>query len=140
MTTLIRASRANTGRWIRPWLGTLVGLSVALSCKESGPRVYTAQAYDVEVGCLETYAPLGLVEAEDVGAECDPVCLLLDDTVYVSTVCAPYPAETSLEDPAESPECVAALAALVAEAYCDDLGVEEGVDEGVEEGVDASAP
>jgi hypothetical protein len=68
------------------------------------------------------------VEAGDVGSACDPVCLLLDGILHVSTVCPPYPAETSLAEPADSPDCVAALAALVAEAYCGDLGVDGDVD------------
>jgi hypothetical protein len=84
-------------------------------CDESGPRVFTAQHYRADLGCLETYAPLGLVEAGPVGALCAPVCLVQDEELYVSTVCPPYPATASLGEPA-SADCAPALAA----ALCDD--------------------
>jgi hypothetical protein len=87
--------------------------------------VYTAQRHSVEAGCLETYAPIGLVEAETVSALCPPVCLLLGEDLYVSTLCPPYPAETSVE-PEDSEGCAAALVAPL----CDDLA----------EAPDAAAP
>ena len=100
------------------------GLAIAMAlmlagicggCDESGPRVFTAQHYRADLGCLETYAPLGLVEAGPVGALCAPVCLVQDEELYVSTVCPPYPAEASPAEP-ESAGCAAALAA----GPCDD--------------------
>lgn len=87
------------------WLGLL-----AAGCDESGPRVYTAQRYAADDGCLETYAPIGLVEAEAVSALCAPVCLSLGEDLYVSTLCPPYPAEASV-DPEDAEGCAAALAA-----------------------------
>lgn len=91
-------------------LGTL-----ASSCDESGPRVFTAQHYRADLDCLDAYAPLGLVEAGFLGALCEPVCLVQDDEVFVSSVCAPYPAEASVLE-LDAPDCVAALAA----SSCDD--------------------
>ena len=91
-------------------------LALASGCDESGPRVYTAQRYSVDDGCLETYAPIGLVEAEAVSSQCPPVCLGLGEDLYVSTLCPPYPAEASIE-PEDSEGCAAALAAPL----CDDL-------------------
>jgi hypothetical protein len=96
---------------ITAWLGVF-----APGCDESGPRVYTAQRHAVEDGCLETYAPIGLVEAEAVSALCSPVCLLFGEDLYVSSLCPPYPAEASIE-PDDSEGCTAALAAPL----CDDL-------------------
>jgi hypothetical protein len=72
--------------------------------------VYTAQRHAVEEGCLETYAPIGLVEAEELSALCPPVCLSLGGDLYVSTLCPPYPAEASVE-PENSDGCSVALAA-----------------------------
>jgi hypothetical protein len=100
------------------------GAGAGSGCDESGPRVFTAQRYRADLACLETYAPLGLVEAEDVGALCEPVCLSEDEELFISTVCPPYPAEASVE-PADSEGCAAALAA----PSCDEA-----------EPVDASAP
>lgn len=83
---------------------------ICSGCDESGPRVFTAQRYRADLACLEAYAPIGLIEARDVSALCEPVCLYQDEELYVSTVCAPYPAEASLAEP-EAEDCVAALAA-----------------------------
>jgi hypothetical protein len=91
-------------------------LALAPGCDESGPRVYTAQRHAVEDGCLEAYAPIGLVEAEVSSALCAPVCLSLGEDLYVSTLCPPYPAEASVE-PDDSEGCSAALAA----PSCDEL-------------------
>ncbi len=102
-------------------LGGLLG-----GCDESGPRVYTAQRYRPDLGCLDAYAPLGLVEAEAQSSRCDPVCLTLGEALYVSTVCPPYPAEAGVEAP-ESDSCGAALTAVASELACDaaeDAGLE----------------
>lgn len=101
-------------------LATLLGgaawlLALGPGCDEFGPRVYTAQRHAVDSGCLEAYAPIGLVEAEAVSALCEPVCLSLGEDLYVSTLCPPYPAEASVE-PEDSEGCTAALAAPL----CDD--------------------
>jgi hypothetical protein len=99
-----RAQRLALSLWL--WLGS----SLLPGCDESGPRIYAAQPYRALLDCLETYVPLSLVEARDVGALCDPVCLRLGASLYVSTVCAPYPSETTLVPP-EDEECAAALLA-----------------------------
>jgi hypothetical protein len=97
-------------------LGGAVWLFVlAPGCDEFGPRVYTAQRHAVDPGCLEAYAPIGLVEAQAVSALCEPVCLSLGEDLYVSTLCPPYPAEASVE-PEDLEGCTAALAA----PPCDD--------------------
>jgi hypothetical protein len=111
-------------RWLR--LAALLG-ACAASCDDFGPRVYTAQLFRADPGCLEAFTPIGLVQAQDLGSACDPVCLRLGDALYVSTVCAPYPAEASLEA-AGAEDCAAALAALTAEASCEDGGQDSGAD------------
>lgn len=112
-------------------LAVLLGAS-ALACEDFGPRVYTARLFQADPGCLEAYAPIGLVQARDIGAQCEPVCLRLGAALYVSTLCAPYPAEVSLEG-ADTEECAAALAALGASASCDEASAADA-------GADASAP
>jgi hypothetical protein len=101
------------------WLGASGGSG----CEEFGPHVYTAQRYRPDLGCLETYAPLGLVEAKDLGASCAPVCLSRDEELFVSTICPPYPATVEASD---SEACAAALAA----PSCDDLEGEDPSDAG----------
>jgi hypothetical protein len=105
-TSLTRSRRSRLVPSLVLWLGH----SLLPGCDESGPRIYTAQAYRALLGCLDAYAPLSLVEARDVDALCDAVCLRLDTSLYVSTVCAPYPAETTLVPP-EDETCAAALLA-----------------------------
>ena len=93
----------------------LVLLALALgllACDASRPCVYTARLFHADKSCLDPYAPIGLVQADELGANCDPVCLERSGDVYVSTVCAPYPSTTQLLDPAESPECGAALSLM----------------------------
>ena len=95
-------------------LRTIAGLSLTAillpGCDESGPRIYTAQPYLAALGCLSAYTPISLVETHDVSALCEPVCLRIGAALYVSTLCAPYPGE-STQPPASDPECAAALAA-----------------------------
>ena len=55
-------------RWFlraTPRLGLpLVALLVSHACDGGGPRVYTARLYRPAAGCLEPYAPSGLLEAD----------------------------------------------------------------------------
>ena len=90
------------------------------ACDESGPRVYTAKAYDREAQCLSADAPIALVEAEDLSATCAPACLELRDELYVSTVCPPYPTDSVLLTTEESADCAAALSALAEERDCEE--------------------
>jgi hypothetical protein len=98
-----------------------LALSLLAGCNESGPRVYTAQAYRAAFNCLDAYAPLSLVEARDVSSLCAPVCLRVGVSLYVSTVCAPYPGESVLAGPDDA-ECAAALVA----PSCEDLAADAG--------------
>jgi hypothetical protein len=89
------------------------------ACDVGGPRVYTARAYRADEDCLEPYAPVGLVEADELGSACDAVCLRIGGQLYVSTVCRPYPTEAALETPDEASECQLALEKLASETECD---------------------
>ena len=104
-------------------------LSLAMllgACAESGPRVYTARLYR-RAGCLEPYAALALVQGRELGALCEPTCLRVDGELYVSSVCAPYPARANVEPPA-SAECSAALTAFARMVSCEphDAAVSDG--------------
>ena len=104
----------------------LVSTMLLGACSESGPRIYTAQLYR-RAGCLEPYAPLGLVQSSELDARCEPACLLLDGELYVSSVCSPYPTRASVA-PAGSAGCAAALAAFARGAVCEpsDAAVSDG--------------
>ncbi|RYZ04070.1 MAG: hypothetical protein EOO73_25825 [Myxococcales bacterium] len=91
------------------------GLALLGSCSDAGPRVYTAQPYDSESQCLGEYESVGLVEADTLSAACGAVCLEITGSLFVSTVCPPYPDTATVVDPAESETCGAALEAASCE-------------------------
>lgn len=95
-----------------------LALLLTAACNESGPRVFTAKAYDRDAMCLEADAPIGLVEAETLKATCDPVCLELNGELYASTICPPYPADSSELAADSSADCAAALNALASKVQC----------------------
>jgi len=110
-------------RLIWPWIGLVVG---SLACTEFGPRVYTARPYRAQEACVAASMAIGLVQADELESTCAPVCLLLDETLYVSVVCAPYPARSSLLLPENSSECALALALLEARRLCGVARAEPG--------------
>lgn len=125
-----------TRRTISPWrktrvasaCATLVAL-VACGCEDNLARIYTARPYEADAACVEAYVPIAVVYAEELRATCEPVCLLQDDQLYVSSVCAPYPDRAEILAAEDSAECAAAL-----DAYGQDLVCEEAA-----EAVDAGA-
>lgn len=81
------------------------------ACSDTGPRVYTAQPYDADAACLGEYEAIGLVEADELPANCAHTCLSVSETVYISTLCPPYPDQATPLTAAESEDCAAALQA-----------------------------
>jgi hypothetical protein len=111
-------ARAVFMKALSKWSRVAAALATLLAngaCSDVGPRVFTAVPYDAEGSCLGEYESIGLVEADSLSASCEPVCLELAGTVYVSTLCAPYPDVTTVLTAAESEECAAALSAEACE-------------------------
>ena len=92
-----------------------------LACREFGPRVYTAHPYRAAESCVAASVPIAIVQADDLPVTCAPVCLLLDETLYVSPVCEPYPSRATLLEPAFSADCASALALLAQGRLCEPL-------------------
>lgn len=67
---------------------------------------------------MEGSVPLAVVYADSLRADCEPACLRLNELLYVSVVCPPYPEQAQVETAETSPECAGALAALAAEQNC----------------------
>jgi hypothetical protein len=88
------------------------------ACTEFGPRVYTAQPYHAEEPCVAASVAIGLVQADELESTCAPICLLLDETLYVSVVCAPYPARSTRLTPEDSADCALALTLLESHSLC----------------------
>jgi hypothetical protein len=88
--------------------------ALSFGCGESEPCVYTARLFraDDSGACLDAYAPIGLVQAEELAATCEPVCLTKDGALYVSTVCPPYPDTAQVVDARDSVDCRDAIGLL----------------------------
>jgi len=91
---------------------------MAAACDDSGPSVYTARAYQAADACLDAYTPIGLVDVGALSALCAPTCLMIADSLYVSTLCPPYPAEATAVSASAAPSCGDALALLKADTTC----------------------
>jgi hypothetical protein len=93
--------------------------SLLAGCDDFGPRIYSAHPYRAQEGCVERSIVIAVVHADELPATCAPVCLSFEGALYVSTLCAPYPARAAVIAPEEDPVCPAAIAALAADAVCD---------------------
>jgi hypothetical protein len=92
----------------------------AVGCEEYGQRIYTAHPYRAAAACLEPSVSIGIVKAADLPVTCEPVCLLLDGALYVSSVCPPQPERAQVLAP-DAPDCAAAATLLRTEAFCASL-------------------
>jgi hypothetical protein len=102
-------------QWIG--LGLCCLTAATTSCQDSAPSVYTARAYEPDAKCLDDYTSVGLVDVGSLSAACDPACLEIAGTLYVSTVCPPLPDEATPVSPSDAP-CVDALALFKAGTTC----------------------
>jgi hypothetical protein len=101
------------------WITVLLGFVLSAACNDVVPSVYTGRAYEPDAMCLDDYTPIGLVDTDTLSSLCPPTCLAVGAALYVSTACAPFPAEATEVKPAASPDCVQALALLKADKTCD---------------------
>jgi hypothetical protein len=106
--------------------GALIAVAAASGCDEYGARIYSAHPYRAGRNCLQRSIAIGVVQAGQLAATCPGQCLLLDETLYVSSVCPPVPVRARPVTAEESPACAAALALLASEAWCErpDAGAE----------------
>jgi hypothetical protein len=103
---------------MRALMLTAMGLTLA-ACSDFGQRIYTAHPYRAEQACVGVSIPIGAVQAEDLDSSCPPVCLFLDETLYVSEVCAPYPGRATVVTPEDSADCALAIDLLATEPRCE---------------------
>lgn len=93
---------------------------VALIACGDPSHIYEGRAYLESRDCLGTTSSVDVVEGERPGS-CGPVCLAHGHpdggrTLYVSTMCAPYPFQ--FDASGRDPSCPAALAALGRDDTC----------------------
>lgn len=94
-------------------------LVAALGCSEYGARIYSAHPYRPGRGCLEASLAIGVVQAGQLASTCAGHCLLLDETLYVSSLCPPAPVRARPITPETSPACAEALALLDSQSWCE---------------------
>jgi hypothetical protein len=90
----------------------------AAACEEYGARVYTAHPYRIGDTCLQPSVSIGVVKAAELPANCEPVCLLLDEALYVSRVCPPMPERAIVAAADTGTDCAMAMSLLRSEALC----------------------
>ena len=121
------------------WLLLLLGAFASPGCEEYGPRVYTARRYRAAQACIEASVAIGVVRTDELASSCEPACLLLDSTLYVSRVCRPHPPLAVALEPQTSPDCAAALASFASKADCA-AGVDGGDAAAIDAGVEDARP
>jgi hypothetical protein len=105
-------------------LRAFVVLMLAASCDDKPTsHVYVAQLYEPARDCLDPSTSIDIVSSGDGPLSCAPACLVAPSPpapnsakVYVSTMCAPYPA--SLDTSGTDETCAAALAAFARADVC----------------------
>jgi hypothetical protein len=107
--------------------------SALQACGEYGARIYSAHPYRAGRPCLEPSLAIGVVQAGELAATCPGRCLLLDETLYVSSVCPPAPVRARSVEADASPACADALALLDSQSWCEPA-------ESPDESGDAGAP
>lgn len=80
------------------------------SCVSAESYVYTAQRYDPNAKCLESYTAIEVVNGSNAYSACAPTCLRVGGDIFVSTMCPPLPS-IATEVPSDESACGAALAA-----------------------------
>jgi hypothetical protein len=93
----------------------------ALSCKDDGTHVYVGRLFLEARDCVATTSSVDVLPGDEPGT-CDPICLLQPRaeggrTVYVSTMCPPYP-QPDFDLTGKDPVCPRALAALARNDTC----------------------
>lgn len=125
----------------RALLGVAAALAIVggfVACDDDDRYVYTARRFDEVNACLGPFTPIERVVGEGTDVKCAPTCLTFKNTLYVSPVCPPVPADAT-EVPADDPRCQAAAEAFRTQTLCDAPADEDGGEEGEDGSSDAGA-
>jgi hypothetical protein len=103
-------------------LAVVAGTTLVIACKDDGTHVYVGRFFREERSCLGTTSALDVISG-DVPGECAPVCLIQrraegGRSVYVATMCPPYPTPAEFDLSGTDPVCVPALDALARNDTC----------------------
>lgn len=108
-----------TSRFFRGAATTAVLAAAAMAaCVATDSYVYSAQKYDPTADCITASKGIEVVQGSGASARCSPMCLMVGEDLYVSTLCPPLPTiATAVDDDAGT--CIAALAAAAKGGTCD---------------------
>jgi hypothetical protein len=102
------------------WLLASLGILVAMACGDPS-HVYAGRRFVDDRGCIDPTTSLDVVTGDVPKQACAPTCLTQPHpdggrTVYVSTMCAPYP--FGFDATGADPVCASALAASARNDTC----------------------
>ena len=103
-------------------VGAIVCIVHASACKNDGTHVYVGRFYLEGRGCLGTSSALDVLSGDEPGT-CAAVCIIqrrgdAARSVFVSTMCPPYPSALEFDVSSNDPICAPALAALSRNDTC----------------------
>ena len=103
-------------------LAALACMTHVSACKDDGTHVYIGRFYLEGRDCLGTSSSLDVISGDEPG-ECAPICLVqkraeAGKTIYVATMCPPYPAAVEFDTTGSDPTCRRALDALARGDTC----------------------
>jgi hypothetical protein len=118
---------------------------------------YNGEQLDETGACLEPVQSIDVVTGDEPSGTCKPICILSqpDDTVpqevFVSSMCAPYPAYPYIVNPANDPRCTLAIEAFNHDTLCDfydgggtlnpfDAAMPDAAEAGTPDAADAATP
>ena len=102
--------------------GALACIMHTSACKDDGTHVYVGRFYLEGRGCLGTTSALDVIAGDEPG-DCAAVCLIqrraeAARSVFVSTMCPPYPPALEFDVSGTDTVCAPALAALARNDTC----------------------
>jgi hypothetical protein len=93
-------------------------LAIAAACNDPEQYVFSAAPFDPVNLCLGPYQAVDVVSGGTGQSTCAPTCFVNGTSVYVSTVCPPFPDPTMWDESGENPACPAALSAYARMDLC----------------------
>ncbi|MGD0529211.1 MAG: hypothetical protein ABSE49_28995 [Polyangiaceae bacterium] len=130
----------------KKWALVVPAVLAMASCDQPDVHILTGQLYDPGEACVGESNGVDIVQGPSTGDNCNPACLTISagdaTSIYVTTICPPFPGDYSVENPDEagsaSDPCTGAFAAYgafedsgaVCAATTDDAGEGGSDDDG----------
>ena len=83
------------------WTVMIPAVLVVASCDAADVHILTGQLYDAAAACVGQSSGVDVVQGAATGDSCNPSCLTVTSgdamSVYVTTVCPPFPGDYTVE-------------------------------------------